>query len=362
MYSARIGEQGTNGGRGSLVAVRAVSRPTDASTHTSCPTMIRSLLPLRTLRSRLIALALVVTALAGGCAELEHKERELTFRVVPGEASWFSAIPTAMQELDLPVGTDKNVHAWWWKADGPDAPTLLYLHGTRWNLTGQLYRLQQLHDFGFSVLAIDYRGFGKSRGGLPSEQSVYEDAQVGWDELVKLEPDASRRYIYGHSLGGAVAIDLASKLSEAAGHSGGAPMPAHGLIVESTFTSLPDIARALSYEWIPWQWILAEKFDSLAKIASVRMPVLIVHGSNDNYVPARFSHALYDAAQSPKRLLIVDGGTHNNSMRVGSEEYREALAGLFGMDEPVGEEADTTASRRETLSSVPTRHAADSHR
>src|SRR5207237_8994190 len=137
-----------------------------------------------------------------------------------------------------------------------------------------------------------------------------------------LQPDAARRYIYGHSLGGAVAIDLAAWLSV-----GDAPPPARGLIVESTFTTLADMARALSYDWLPVQWILSQKFDSVAKMAAVRMPVLVVHGEADRYVPARFSRVLYDAARGPKQLLLIDGATHNNSMRVGSTEYRAALEG-----------------------------------
>jgi uncharacterized protein len=230
--------------------------------------------------------------------------------------------------MDVPVtvdGVTHWVHAWWWKNEAKGAPTVLYLHGSRWNLTGQLFRIEQLHDFGFSVLAIDYRGFGRSGGGIPSEQTVYEDARAAWQRLTELEPDPSRRYIYGHSLGGAVAIDLASWLS-----AGDVDMPARGLIVEATFTTLADIARALSYEWLPVEWVMSQKFDSVSKIAQVRMPVLVVHGESDRYVPARFSKTLYEAARTPKQLLLVDGGSHNNSMRVGSAEYRSALRELFG--------------------------------
>ena len=114
----------------------------------------------------------------------------------------------------------------------------------RWNLTGQLNRMSQLRRFGFSVFAIDYRGFGQSDGEMPSEATVYEDARIGWQWLVAHEPDASRRYIYGHSLGGAVAIDLAAQVSrEAEG--------AHGLIVESRFTSLPELVSEMGYGWLP---------------------------------------------------------------------------------------------------------------
>ncbi|HSV17493.1 MAG TPA: alpha/beta fold hydrolase [Casimicrobiaceae bacterium] len=274
-----------------------------------------------------VVLGVSAALAAAGCAQLAEKERELTFRVVPGDASWFSGLPAGVNEMDLPVtveGKVQRVHAWWWPAEQRGAPALLYLHGSRWNLTGQLYRIEQLHDFGYSVLAIDYRGFGRSDGGMPSEATVYEDARAGWERLTELEPDPAKRYIYGHSLGGAIAIDLAAWLSAREG-----PVPARGLIVESTFTSLADIARALSYEWLPVQWILSQKFDSIDKIAQVRLPVLVVHGEADRYVPARFSKMLYEAARGPKQLLLVEGGTHNNSMRMGSDDYRQALGALF---------------------------------
>jgi uncharacterized protein len=270
-----------------------------------------------------------------GCAAIQTRERELTFRVVPGTASWYGGLPAGVQEMDLPIsasGTTQRIHAWWWPA-GETAPALLYLHGSRWNLTGQLFRIQELHDIGFSVLAIDYRGFGKSDSddGTPSEKSVYEDAAVAWQRLTALEPDPSQRFIYGHSLGSAVAIDLAARLSEEAAKGHGPP-PARGLVVESSFTTLADLARELTWSWVPVQLLLTQNFDSVHKIARVRMPVLIAHGASDRFVPSRFSEELYEAAQPPKKLLLVQGGTHNNSMRVGNGEYRAALHDFFELD------------------------------
>lgn len=278
------------------------------------------------------AIAAAAVLVGAGCSQLAEKERELTFRIVPGNASWFDGLPTGVQESDLPIAVDgkaQHIHAWWWPAAAQDAPAVLYLHGSRWNLTGQAFRIEELHNFGFSVLAIDYRGFGKSDGTLPSEQTVYEDARVAWKRLTELQPDPARRLVYGHSLGGAVAIDLAAWLSEHARTEGGA-VPAHGLIVESSFTTLADIAQSLTYPWLPVRLILTQKFDSLAKIREVSMPVLIVHGGDDLYVPSRFSEELYAAAPEPKRLLLVDGATHNNCMRVGSAQYAAALHELFG--------------------------------
>lgn len=290
---------------------------------------------------------------AAGCGQLVQKERELTFRVEPGTASWYSGLPDGVEETTLSVsdsGKVERVHTWWWPADDPGAPAVLYLHGARWNLTGQLFRIAQLREFGFSVLAIDYRGFGKSDGDLPSENTVYEDARAAWRHLAQLQPDPAKRFIYGHSLGGAIAVDLASQLKKTRAMAMNQPKPptlpaGGGLIVESSFTSLADIARSLTYPWLPLQLLLSQKFDSVGKIAAVDMPVLIVHGSDDNYVPSRFSERLYQAAPGKKRLLLVDGGTHNNSMRLGALEYRQAFQELFGLFEPVVTDAKSTLHR-----------------
>jgi hypothetical protein len=275
----------------------------------------------------LLAAAISVLVAAAGCAQLAQKERELVFRIEPGTASWYSGLPSGVKEIEIPVNGHQHMHAWWWPA-AANAPAVLYLHGSRWNLTGQLFRIRQLHEFGFSVLAIDYRGFGKSKGDLPSEETVYEDAQAGWARLAELQPDAGRRYIYGHSLGGAVAVELAHRLSKA--DTGRAPQ-ASGLIVESSFTTLGDVAEVVVDTRWPIRWLLSQRFDSVEKIANVRLPVLFVHGTEDRYVPVRFSEALYAAATAPKKLLLIEGGTHNNSMRRGAAEYLAALRELFGI-------------------------------
>jgi alpha-beta hydrolase superfamily lysophospholipase len=169
----------------------------------------------------------------------------------------------ACRKSTFPSSRPPHIHAWWWPAADAAAPTVLYLHGARWNLTGHLFRLEQLRAFGFSVLAIDYRGFGKSDGDLPSEATVYEDAYAAWQRMLKLQPDAAKRYIYGHSLGGTVAVDLAARLHAAS--AGGVPA-ARGLIIESSFTTLADIARSLTSELLPAGLILSQKFDTLGKI------------------------------------------------------------------------------------------------
>ncbi|MBX8508409.1 alpha/beta hydrolase [Pseudomonas cichorii] len=292
---------------------------------------IFSLARIKARRFTWACMAALIIGLPVGCAVLEHKERELVFRIEPGNASWYSGLPADVQELELNTpsfGTSQNIHAWWWPATRKDAPAILYLHGSRWNLTGQLFRIEQLRALGFSILAIDYRGFGQSMGQLPSEDTVYEDARIAWDRLKQLQPDPQRRLIYGHSLGGAVAVDLAAELGRDA-RKDDTPTQARGLIIESTFTNLADVAAAIANTSLPVRWLLSQKFDSLDKIADIHMPVLIVHGTDDRYVPARFSEELFEAAQEPKNLLLVPGGTHNNSMRLGRQAYSQAIQTLL---------------------------------
>lgn len=267
---------------------------------------------------------LLVIGLPSSCAVLQHKERELVFRIEPGQASWFRGLPSGVQELDLrprSFAANQSLHAWWW-------PAILYLHGVRWNLTGQLFRIEQLHAMGYSVLAVDYRGFGQSRGGLPSEATVYEDARIAWERFAQLQPDAGKRLIFGHSLGGAVAVELARALAAEARQGGAAP-PARGLILESTFTSLGDVAAEVANTSLPVRWLLSQKFDSLGKIQDIGLPVLLVHGLDDRFVPARFSQQLYEAARQPKTLLLVPGASHNNSMSLAGPRYRQAIQALL---------------------------------
>ena len=279
---------------------------------------------------RIALAALAAAGLAAGCTSLEQKEREWTFRVVKGDAGWYGGMPEAVQEVYIPVGDGpgaQKIHGWWWPVANPDAPAVFYLHGARWNLTGHLRRMEQLRRFGFSVFAIDYRGFGKSDGELPSEAMTYEDAAAGWAWLATKVPDPARRFIYGHSLGGAVAIDLAARL---AAQSPGTAQ-ARGLIVESTFTSLPDIAAELSWSWLPTRLILSQRYDSIEKVKKVEYPILFVHGTGDRFVPAKFSQALFDAARGPKKLLLIENGGHNNAMWIGDGEYQGAFSDFFAL-------------------------------
>jgi alpha-beta hydrolase superfamily lysophospholipase len=264
-------------------------------------------------------------ALGVGCATLDERQREWIFQ--PSDDSWGAAEESArgMQSVWIAFhsrATDQDVrlHGLWLAADRhPTAPVALYLHGARWNVETAAPRMRRLAQLGFAVLAIDYRGFGKSSPGLPSEETAGEDARAAWEWLAANQPRRPR-YIYGHSLGGAVAIDLASQVQDE-----------RGVIVEGTFSSIPDVAASMRWGWLPIAPLITQRFDSIHKIANVHAPLLVVHGDSDHLIQSALGRKLYDAAPGPKRFLLVEGGSHHSTMAVGFADYRAAMAELFGI-------------------------------
>ena len=194
---------------------------------------------------------------------------------------------------------------------------VLYLHGARWNLTGSVTRIDRWRQLGFSVFAVDYRGFGKSSDVAPTEAYAYEDAEAAWDYLAKIAPNRPR-FVVGHSLGGAIAAELARRRPDVA-----------GLVLEATFTSVGDMIEQSPWGFLPVGLILTQKFDTLAKMGELKMPVLITHGTRDSIVPFQMGERLYEAAKGPKRFIRVEGAGHHNLSGAAFNEYREALAELF---------------------------------
>jgi alpha-beta hydrolase superfamily lysophospholipase len=275
----------------------------------------------------LLAAAAACTCLALlGCSTLDEKQRAWIFQ--PSDRAWGGSASLAEGMDDVWIAFDSRVtgekaklHALWLAADKPAAgqPVLLYLHGARWNVAGSAGRIRRLQELGFSVLAIDYRGFGKSTAGLPSEDMAYEDARAAWDWLAAKHPKQPR-YIFGHSLGGAIAIDLASKVGDE-----------EGTIVEGTFTSIPDVASSMKWGWLPVGPLITQRFESIQKVASIGSPLLVVHGANDNLIDSALGRKLFDAYQGKKQFLLVEGGSHHSTMVVGHARYREAVAELFSL-------------------------------
>ena len=268
--------------------------------------------------ARITAVAAVLV-LAGGCAYLSEKQGEFIFR--PSKQAWrgVNGADRGFQEHWIAVGTQQKLHAWWLEGNAPDSPAVLYLHGARWNLTGSVSRIERWRDLGFAVLAVDYRGFGESSDVAPTEALAYEDAEAAWDYLARMAP-GRKRYIVGHSLGGAIATELARRRDDAS-----------GLVLEATFTSVRDMIDQSPWGFLPVGLILTQNFDTLSKIGEVKVPVLITHGTRDSIVPVQMGERLYEAAKAPKRFLRVEGAGHHNLSGAAFAQYQAALADLFGV-------------------------------
>jgi alpha-beta hydrolase superfamily lysophospholipase len=184
-------------------------------------------------------------------------------------------------------------------------------------VAGSSGRIRRMQELGFSVLAIDYRGFGQSSAGLPSVATASEDARAAWDWLAQQQP-GKPRYIFGHSLGGAIAIDLARQVPDE-----------QGTMVEGTFTSIPDVVSTFKWGWLPVSGLITQRFESVRKVAEIGSPLLVVHGSQDSLIQPALGRKLFEAAQEPKQFVLVEGGSHHNTNSVGQPAYRQAMASLF---------------------------------
>jgi fermentation-respiration switch protein FrsA (DUF1100 family) len=233
-----------------------------------------------------------------------------------------SQVETTPADLDMPyqnvwlsvaeAGRSQRLHGWWIPAKSPEIGVVLHLHGNAMNVGANVGQASHFHQLGLSVLLIDYRGYGWSEGNFPHEAQVYQDARTAWNYLTQERGVPPEQIIlYGHSLGGAIAIHLATHHADAA-----------GLIVQSSFTSIRHmIDRTMRFGVFPIKLLLTQQFDSLSKVPSLQMPILFVHGSADARVPADMSETLYAAAPEPKQLYIVPAADHNNVADTAGMEY-----------------------------------------
>ena len=287
---------------------------------------------------QLLVSLVTAMALLAGCATLDEKPRDWIFQ--PSDRSWSGGLAAAAGMDDVwvdyqaktgPLETSNaqpvRLHGLWLAADRPQAaktPVLLYLHGARYNVTGSAPRIRQMQALGFSVLAIDYRGFGKSTAALPSEASAYEDARAAWDWLAKKYPDRPR-YIFGHSLGGPIAINLATEVNDES-----------GTIVEGTFTSIADVVSSTSWGWMPVSLLITQRFEAVRKVSHIGSPLLVVHGDEDHLILPDLGRKLFEAAAEPKLFVLVEGGSHHDTNRLGQPQYRQALTQLFALEQRPG--------------------------
>jgi fermentation-respiration switch protein FrsA (DUF1100 family) len=207
------------------------------------------------------------------------------------------------------------IHGWFIPAPKPALsqgapPTLIYLHGNAGNVGDRLDKLEMFHAMRVNVLIIDYRGYGRSQG-RPTEEGLYLDAQAAFDHLMtRRNIDPAKIIVYGGSLGGAAAVDLAAR------------RPVSALILDSTFTSAADMAKVI-LPIVP-AFLLKIRLDSLNKIRNIRIPKLIVHSRDDETIPFVLGRKLYEAASLPKDFLEISG-LHNEGYLLSRPVYTAGI-------------------------------------
>lgn len=199
-----------------------------------------------------------------------------------------------------------RLHGWYAKAPKARA-TLLWFHGNAGNITHRWDNIEKLLRLGLDVFIFDYRGYGRSEG-TPDEAGLLLDAEAAYQTLVTqrgVSPD--RLILFGRSLGGVFASDVATK------------HPAAGLILESVLTSASDMAERMFV--LPIGWAVRSKLDAINKVPKVTMPKLFLHGTEDSIIPYKLGRTLYDAAAEPKEFYDIQGAGHNDTYIVGGADY-----------------------------------------
>ncbi len=220
-----------------------------------------------------------------------------------------SAIGLDYEDVTLEASDGVKVHGWF--VPGDSQLVVLYFHGNAGNISHRLYSIRDWHELGLSVFIIDYRGYGQS-GGKPGEKGLYRDGEAAWQYLTGERGLAPENVIvFGRSLGGSVAAWLAAREQPAA------------LIVESSFTSVPDIGQE-AYPWLPVRWLTRFKHATRDEVRDVSSPVLIVHSRDDEIIPFHHGEAIFEAANEPKTFLEIRGG-HNDGHAVSATAYREGM-------------------------------------
>jgi uncharacterized protein len=223
----------------------------------------------------------------------------------------------AFTDLTIPTEDGERLHGWWIPArEAPARAHVLFFHGNAGNVSHRLAHARHLTAAGLDLLLVDYRGYGRSTG-RPSEEGLHRDARAARAALTAgAQVDPARLVYMGESLGGAVALRLAVEA------------PPRLCVLQSTFTSLRDVARA--HYPPPLPALAGDAYPSLERIARLRARVLVLHGEEDEIVPAAHGRALHAAAPEPKRLRLVPGAGHNDLVDVMGESYGTEVASWLG--------------------------------
>ncbi len=229
-------------------------------------------------------------------------ENLLVYRPRRHSADWRPPPDGHVEDVVVPLPDGTHIHAWWCPVEGwePGRGAMLYCHGNAGNLSHRGAGIGHWQrELGQAVLIFDYPGYGKSEG-RPTEAGCYAAADAACDWLVQAQQiPAERLLLYGGSLGGGVAVDLAAR------------RPHRALLLLATFDSMPGVAQQL-YPWLPVRWVMRNRFDSVTKIRNCRRPVFIAHGDRDRLIPPALGRRLFEAANEPKSFFTLQGRDHHD--------------------------------------------------
>jgi len=229
-----------------------------------------------------------------------------------------SAVGLSHEDVWLESAPGVKIHGWFVPHRAAKG-TVLFFHGNAGSIASRLDWLRMFHDLGYAVLIVDYRGYGRSAG-EPSEQGTYADASAAWNYVTALRGvGAQDVVIVGESLGAAIATELAARTAPRA------------VVIQSTFTSVPDLAAEL-YRFLPVRWISRFDYDTHSRIARVSAPVFVAHSPADEIIPFHHGKALYAQARDPKVFVELAGG-HNEGYIFMRREWVEALADFLRRSE-----------------------------
>jgi fermentation-respiration switch protein FrsA (DUF1100 family) len=249
-------------------------------------------------------------------------ERRLVFRPrITAQSVVAPANTPVIPHADVTLSTTDGVTLQGWvipAAESPAvAPWLLFLHGNAGRVEEHLPRYQQWHKLGFNVLAVDYRGYGRSQG-VPSERGLYLDAHACYNHLTETRKVAPQRIVvYGFSMGAAVALELCTRQRVAA------------VIVEGAFTSVPDVGQE-RYPFLPIRWLARNRFDALSRVRRLSVPLMVIHSLDDTEIRPHHGRAIFAAASQPKVLLEVKG-QHDDACVEDGERICEGVGKFLRM-------------------------------
>jgi fermentation-respiration switch protein FrsA (DUF1100 family) len=281
------------------------------------------------------ALQIILLVYLGLMALIYFKQPSLVF--LPEMDRGFRASPA---DIGLPftplslVTTDgETLDGWFVPVDTKRTSRglVIFFHGNAGNMGHRLDYLRMFHDLGLATLIIDYRGYGRSSG-TPSEAGTYLDGAAAWRHATQvLNVAAGRIVLFGESLGGGVAAQLATE-----NHPG-------ALILASTFSSVPDMGAEL-YPLLPIRLLARIRYDTLARLAQIACPLLVIHSRNDDIIPFVHGQRLFDAARPPKQFLEIEGG-HNDGFVFAREHWIKQLDAFLRQALPEAHQAPAVAAQ-----------------